>query len=80
MSESRLAVAERMLTDAYLKLEARIASGEASAADFKMAMEYAKAAGVEVIKVGLPGSPAAGLGKALTDNLPFAGDPVGGLQ
>lgn len=72
MSTSRKTLAEKLLDAAYKQLLAKIQSGEASAADFQQAMNYAKAAGVEMIPT--PDNSAGRLGKALTDSLPFAGD------
>lgn len=52
-------------------LLARLRSGEATAADYNVARQLLKDHNVEAIP--LPGSPLAGLSKAITDTLPFAG-------
>jgi hypothetical protein len=69
---TRKELAEKLITAAYAQLLAKIESGEASAADFQQAMNYARAAGVEILAT--PENPAGGLARALTDKLPFAGD------
>lgn len=68
---SRKQLAEQLLTAAYEQLLVKIQSGEASAADFQQAMNYASRAGVEMLATD--NNAAGGLGKALTDKLPFAG-------
>lgn len=73
MSDTRKSVAEALMDATLAALLARVQSGEATAAEMMAALKACSQNGVQVIPTG--DNPLGQLGKALTDSLPFAGDP-----